>query len=264
MLTEWWKWIATFVAGAAALPLLQKAAGFIFTEGRKKWEGTVAARRVIATQLDPLLKAADDLYGKLRALADEDFADFRRLPAKDLHRGDLVNLCSTLYLFAQFWGRLEVVRRESFHAELSRNKDGKGLLQFLRCLQSKRVRLVERAWQRAIGESVLLLTKPADVLSFKAFVEQYECDENFRAWLQPLEAILRETRYPRARQRVLQYGVVLNALIDTLDSKHHTTKERPAYPNKLTRRAKRELIGRVFDTYVPKVRNQEKYTGIRR
>jgi hypothetical protein len=99
VLTEWWKWIATFVACAAALPLLQKAAEFIFTEGRKKWEGAVAARRVIATQFDPLLKAADYLYGKLRALADADFADFRRLPAKDLHRWDLVNLCSTLYLF---------------------------------------------------------------------------------------------------------------------------------------------------------------------
>jgi hypothetical protein len=197
-------------------------------------ESAAAARRLIATELDPLLKAADELQGKLRSLAEEDFVEFRNIPLSDLQPADRVNLCSTLYLFAQFWGRLEILRRESFNADLARNRDGKLLLGFLRCLESRRVRLVDRAWQRAIGESVVVMSKPtADMLSFKAFVEEYEANPRLREWVEPLEDVLRQTKYPRARGSILQYGVIVHALIDTLDPKHYTTRERPAYPNKL-------------------------------
>ena len=103
-----------------------------------------------------------------------------------------------------------------------------------------------------------------DIIPFLAFVERYETTERLREWLQPLENVIRQTNYPRARKRLLQYGVIVHALIDTLDPKHYATKERPAYPNKLSRRAKRDLTGRVFDTYLPDVRHPEKYTGIKR
>jgi hypothetical protein len=244
---------------------LISALGSILSEAQRRWRSAKAASRLVALHLDPVLKAADELQGKLRSLAEEDFAEFRNIPAADLQPVELVNLCSMLYLFAQFWGRLEILRRESFHAELSRNRQGGKLLRFLRCLESKRVRLVDRAWQRAIGESVVLKDKAAaEILPFKAFVEQYETTARLRGWLQPLEDVIRQTKYPRTRTRMLQYGVIVHALLDTLDPKHYATKERPAYPNKLSRRAKRELIGRVFDTYLPDVRHPEKYTGIRR
>jgi hypothetical protein len=250
-----WQLIATF----------QRAVGSVLTEAQTRWRSAKAARRLVAVHLDPVLKAADELQGKLRSLAEEDFAEFRDIPAADLQPADLVNLCSTVYLFAQFWGRLEILRRESFHAELARNRQGGELLRFLRCLESKRVRLVDRAWQRAIGESVVLRDKTAaDILPFKTFVEQYETTPRFREWLQPLEDVIRQTKYPRARKRALQYGVIVHAMIDTLDPKHYATKERPAYPNKLSKRAKRELTGRVFKTYLPDVRHPEKYTGIPR
>jgi hypothetical protein len=256
---------ATFVLGLLANPLLSKFLGPLITEVRKRRENAAAAREVVARQLDPLLKAADELQAKLRSLAEEDFAEFRHMPDAELGAADLVNLCSTLYLIAQFWGRLEILRRESFHVELSRNRQGKMLQDFLRCLESKRVRLVDRAWQRAIGESVITIDKPDfGVLSFRSFVEQYETSERLRAWMQPLQDILRETKYRRSRQRILQYGVIMHALIDTLDPKHYTTKYRPAYPNKLSRRAKRELIGKVFGIYLTVVRHPEKYTGISR
>lgn len=206
--------------------------------------------------------AADELQGKLRLLAEEDFAEFRELSLCNLQMIHRVNLCSTLYLFAQFWARLEILRRAGFRVELACDKQGAVLLRFLKCLESKRVRLVDRAWQRAIGESVVRANETP--ISFRIFVERYETSQRFRQWLGPLENVIRETKYPRARARVLQYGVILHALIDTIDPKHHATKERPAYPNKLSRRAKHELIGRVFDTYLPDVRNLEKYTGIRR
>ena len=136
------------------------------------------------------------------------------------------------------------------------------LLRFLRSLESRRVRLVDRAWQRAIGECVIAETgDKAEVMQFKRFVEQFESEAQLRDWLQPLEHILRDCRFPRARQRVLQYGVVVQALIDTLDPKHLTTRERPAYPNKLSEQTKRDLVGRVFGVYLPDVENSAKYVG---
>jgi hypothetical protein len=255
--------VLTYVSGVATIPLAQRLFGSLFSELRSRWQSSIAARRVIDTQLDPLLKAADELQGKLRSLAEEDFRDFRALPNPAAQQKDLVNLCSTLYLFAQFWGRLEILRRESFHADLARNKKGGILLRFLRSLESRRVRLVDRGWQRAIGECVIATTGDrAEIIQFKSFVEWFESDARLRDWLQPIEHILRDCRLPRARQRVLQYGVVIHALIDTLDPKHLTTRERPAYPNKLSEQAKRDLAGRVFGVYLPDVRNAMKYLGM--
>lgn len=257
--------ILTYALGIATFPLTQRLFGSLFSELRGRWQSSAAARRLIDTQLDPLLKAADELQGKLRSLAEEDFRDFRRLPDPIVDRRDLVNLCSTLYLFSQFWARLEILRRESFHADLARNRKGAVLLRFLYSLESRRVRLVDRAWQRAIGECTIANTgEKAEVIQFKNFVEQFESEARLREWLQPLERTLRDCKWPKARQRVLQYGVVVHALIDTLDPKHLTTRERPAYPNKLSDRSKRDLIGRVFGVYLPDVRNIAKYVGSKR
>lgn len=254
--------ILTYASGIATFPLTQRIFGSLFSELRGHWQSSIAAQRIIDTQLDPLLKAADELQGKLRSLAEEDFRDFRALPNPIAQRRDLVNLSSTLYLFSQFWGRLEILRRESFHADLARNKKGDVLLKFLRSLESRRVRLVDRAWQRAIGECVIGgMGDKAEVIQFKSFVEQLESEARLREWLQPLEQILRDCRLPRARQRVLQYGVVVHALIDTLDPKHLTTRERPAYPNKLSDQTKRDLLGRVFGVYLPDVEDTTKYVG---
>ena len=268
---QWLAHLVAYVSGLITLPVLGRVFGSVFAEARSHWSGILAARRVIRRQLDPLLKSADELHGKLRSLAEEDFVDFKDLPEGDLSLAQLVDLCSTLYLFAQFWARLEILRRESFHAELSATKEGALLLKFLRSLESRRTRLVDRAWQRAIGELVLQVAGDRkDMINFSEFVERYQPGAQLRRWFLPLEEILRGTSRgmakdrQRLRQRVLQYGVVVHALVDTLDPKHRTTRERPAYANKLTRRSKREIIGRVFRTYLPEVANRDvrKYTGI--
>src|SRR5260221_11062885 len=95
------------------------AASSIFSELLRRRRSAKAARQLIAKHLDPVLKATDELQGKLRSLAEEDFSEFRNIPARDIKSADAVNLCGTLYLFAQFWARLEILRREAFHTELS-------------------------------------------------------------------------------------------------------------------------------------------------
>lgn len=261
-----WSSFSKYVIGFLSFPLVAKGTTVLFEQISKRWDAATTAKRIVATQLDPILKAADELHGKLRSLAEEDFREFRELARGAAVEGtDLINLCSTVFLFAQFWGRLEILRRVSLHAELTRDKRGKLLIDFLRCLESRRVRLVDRAWQRAIGELTFTDAKPfSDLISFKEFVEMYENNARVREWVTPLEKLLRETRYRDSRQQMLYYGIIVQAMIDTLDPKHSTTRERPSYPNKLSRRAKRTLIGRDFGVYLKDVKNTEKYTGIKR
>jgi hypothetical protein len=137
LLHDYFGQIWKYLVGFAAFPIFSRVLPGVLESARKRWDSATTARRIIATQLDPLLKAADELQGKIRSLAEEDFREFRFLPAGSVEGADLVNLCSTLYLFAQFWVRFEILRRESFHAELTRNSQGDMLMSFLRCLESR-------------------------------------------------------------------------------------------------------------------------------
>ncbi len=259
-----WSHIFTFLSGAAVLALAQLVAPTIASEVLRQFQAKSAARRVVGLQLDPMLKAADELQGKLLSLAKEDFTEFRRLTVEARTSShDSVNLCSTLYLFAQLWARFEILRLASFHAELMGDRRGATMLKFVHSLESRQIRLVDRAWQRAIGESLIVGGQSAmEIRSFRDFVEQYQSSPGMRRWFEPLANMLCGTHDKKVRQRVLRYGVVVHAMIDTLDPKHHTTKPRPGYPNKLSRRSRHDLIGRVFGIYLPNVRSVGKYTVV--
>lgn len=257
-----WSHVLTFVSGAAVLALAQRFLPAVAAEVLRHFQAKRAADRVVALQLDPLLKAADELQGKLLSLAKEDFTEFRWLAGEPTPH-DVVNLCSTLYLFAQVWARFEIIRLASFHAELTRNRRGAAMLKFVQSLESRQVRLVDRAWQRAIGESLIVRGQLVlEIRPFRDFVEQYESSTALRRWFEPLTDILRRSQEKKVRQRVLRYGVVVHAMVDTLDPNHHTTKPRPGYPNKLSRRSRHDLIGRVFRVYLPDVRGIAKYTRV--
>ena len=258
-----WSHIVTFFSGAAALGLAQLFVPTVTAEVLRRFQAKLAADRVVALQLDPLLKAADELQGKLLSLAKEDFSEFRRGNAPDSTGEHVVNLCSTLYLFAQFWARLEILRLASVHAELVRNPRGAEMLRFVRSLESSKIRLVDRAWQRAIGESLIVDRQSLmDVRQFREFVQEYESSAGLRRWFEPLTNMLTRSHDKKVRQRLLCYGVVVHAMIDTLDPKHHTTKPRPGYANKLSRRSRHDLIGRVFGVYLPNVRGIAKYAVV--
>ncbi|MCH7780246.1 MAG: hypothetical protein IH848_05310, partial [Acidobacteria bacterium] len=142
---------------------------------RRRAEAKTRAKEIVHEHMDPILKSADELLGKLRSLAQEDFRDFRRLPPEtsaDLH--SFVNLGSVFYLFANFWARLEILRKEGLYVNLNKDPRGKKLMQFLHCLESTRVRVVDRAWQRAIGECLIVSGKERhDCMHFRDFVECY-------------------------------------------------------------------------------------------
>jgi hypothetical protein len=71
--------------------------------------------------------------------------------------------------------------------------------------------------------------------------------------------VFRKTLYTSERQRLLQYGVVIQALIDSLDPEHVVTSDRPSYPDKLTMRTLRDLGYRVFKVYLTFVADKQKF-----
>lgn len=242
--------------------LTVKAVDILYQELRRRLEGARTAENFVDSHLDPILKAADELVGKLRAMAERDFRELRHLALNtETESLDSPDLSGLLFLFGKFWARVEIFRREGLSVAFGRDERGRRLQSFFDCLESRRVRIVDRITQRAIGEVVATGGNPLETITFIELVRVYERDKDVRRWLKPLCRTLLRTRHTSDRQRLLQYGVVVHALVDTLDPHHLVTRDRPSYPNKLSRRSWRDLRYRVFDRYLTFVPNPSKYLG---
>lgn len=242
--SSWSELLLAAIGGGASV----KFAGFLYGELRRWWDKSRTAKEVVDRHLDPLLKSAAELVGKLRSLAESDFKPIHNIDpaARPLTSSEFSSL---LFLFAQFWARIEIFRHDGMSVATSKDKRGKRLNSFLDCLESRRVRLVDRITQRAIGEA--MTDSCNSTIGFIKFVEMFEREEHASRWLGPVVAVLSRTQHTAQRQRILQYGAVVHAMIDSLDPKHQVTRERPSYPNKLTRRSWRALRYRVFGLYLP-------------
>jgi hypothetical protein len=251
--------LAAALGGGLTVKLLDIA----HQEVRLRFSRKRGSRKLVDDHLDPILKAADEIVGKLRSLAEEDFASFRHVSeqrAEDFVRDQRILVF--LYLLATFWARIELLRRESLAGSLQEHPKGKLLKHFLDCIESRRVRLVDRGVQRAVGETLIdRANGTVKTVFFIEFADDIK-NESVWQWYKPVYKILMRTQHTRDRQLILQYGAVLHALIDTLDPKHHVTGNRPGWPNKLTRRTSRALKFRVFGRYLGFVRSKTKYATL--
>ena len=254
--TSWAQILVASLGGGITVKILDIA----YQEVRTRFRRTETARKLVDQHLDPILKAADEIVSKLRSLAEE---DFRSLHDIEGHTPDALakepKVLVLLYVFANFWARIELLRRDTIAVSLQQHPKGRLLKHFFDCLESRRVRLVERAVQRAIGETLIDPTTGAPrTVYFLDFAKRVRDPEVF-VWYSPLCSTVVRFRHTRDRQRVLGYGAVLHALIDTLDPKHHVTGDRPGWANKLTKRTTRALQFRVFGRYLGFVRTRNKY-----
>lgn len=198
------------------------------------------------------MRAADELVGKLRSLAEQDFIPIKHADAEPMNDPAFT---SVVYLFVQFWSEVEIVRFRGLSTAVAKSQRGKHTQAFLTCLESRRVRLIDRISQRALGEAALT---DGRTMNFVAFIKSYEADPYMKRWLAPLLAVLSDTRESEIRQKVLQYAAVIHALIDTLDKDHLVTSDRPATPNKLNGRSWKDLNYRVFGVYLKFVADRDK------
>lgn len=256
-----WPTLLVAAIGGTVAGLLVKTIDIAYQEYRRRRDSERDTRTFMNEHLDPLLKAADELFGKLRSLANEDFKTLERLDEKEpgFEEPDLVSL---VFTFARFWGRLEQIRIDGLTISLADDKRGRQLQMFIDCLESRRVRLVDRITQRAIGETMLVRENGRlREIGFLEFYAKVRNDRDLDRWFKPLVGVLVRSRYTSERQMLLQYGIVVHAMVDMLDPEHHVSKDRPGYPHKLTKKTWRDLKFRVFGEYLKSVEKVDAYIG---
>lgn len=250
--------------GAVIGGVLVALVNIVYKEWDRKRETRESASDFVDANLEPILNTADSLSGKLTALANGDFIDL--VQDEPMVVGKLPrHLLNTTYLFARFWGELEVFREKSLRVAFQEDRRGRELSQFVSALEADDVRLVERGIQRAIGERLVdWVREPIQSLRFGEFTERYASDESLRAWLDPLTDLLRDIR--RNRQAVLVYGTTLQAMIDHFDPERLSSQRREPYPNKLNADSRRLLNMSVFGVYCRgvKIREPKKYFSRKR
>lgn len=255
-------WLAVFVAalsGGIVAKLIDYPVDWIkYYFGQRK-----SAKSLVDAHLDPLLKAADAIVGKTSSLADRDFsiaAAKNELKSSTPLDPDLIGLA---YLYARFWGRINILAEESLGISLASDKRGAKLQKFITCLGSPQIRLVNRTHQNAIGE---LTTEPSydgrqRTIGLVEFGKKISEDSVAIAWCRPLFDLLGNTHIRATRQQFLVYGVVAHALVDTLDSKHQTTHPRSSYDNKLSKSSKQKIEHLVFGEYLKGTGASNDYTN---
>ncbi|MCW8934501.1 MAG: hypothetical protein OQK98_07230 [Gammaproteobacteria bacterium] len=254
-------WLPIFLAalsGGIVAKLIDYPVAWVkYYFGEKK-----SAKALVDAHLDPLLKAADAIIGKTKSLAERDFAtETEKLsPASSNELSkDLIGLA---YLYASFWGRINILAEESLGVSLASDKRGAKLQKFIACLGSQRIRLVNRTHQNAIGELTTDLSFDGGrrTIGLVEFDMKITEAASARAWCKPLFKLLANTRIKTDRQQLLVYGVIVHALVDTLDPKHQSTHPRPPYGNKLSKNSKKEIKHLVFGTYLNETGANNRYT----
>lgn len=235
-----WQFLIAMLSGGAVL----KIGEFGYRE-IKEWRSLrLASAKTITTNLSPLLKAADELVGKLTSLGRQDFLPIRQSDTRDMTNDDVL---SVVYLLVQFWAWMELFRVAYYDDEVARSERGKMLTRFYDCLESRDIRIVDRIYQRALGEAAATVDRSPSLLDF---LRVHRDDEHFRRWLEPLIVFVASLDDPKSRQRLLRYTTILHVMIDCLDDEHTITRERPALPNKLSRQSIRDLEYRWFGRYL--------------
>ncbi len=252
---SWLELLGAALGGGASVKLLD----ILYQELRRRLDRSQATRSAVSGRFDPLLKVTDELVGKLLALAKDDFQSLQNIamPEGAIENHDLL---STIHLLAAFWANIEVLRRDGRELLVARDAQEKRLKSFLDCLESRHVRLVDRMFQRAIGE---LMLEPKDnsyqLLKFVDFVKRIETEPEAKRWVAPLVHLLVRMQHTTERQIVLKFATILHALIDNLDPEHLVTRHRQSIANKLSQKTRRDLRYRTFKVYLKFLAAPEKY-----
>lgn len=253
-------WLDLVGAGLGS-GLTVKILDYLYKEYVRKSDKETTAKKVVDKNIEPILKSADELVGKIRSLAQSDFKDLIKKPIpKNNDFEPWIPYLNIVYLFSQFWARIQILRLEGLFINLNSDTRGEQLQNFIRALESTKSRIVDRAWQRGIGESLIDHSgNEIRILTFNEFVEKFLASEEEKRWYRPLIHFFTHSNHKKYKQKILNYGVILQALTDTLDEDKFITRKRPSWPNKLTNKSKRNLQYRIFKIYLPFVKNPSRY-----
>ena len=250
------KTILTFATGGA----VWEGFKFLYPEIKRYFESRRLATNAFYKNLDPILKAASELYGKLESLAKEDFSTFTN-PANSNSVDTAQNRKYVYYLYSQFWAQLEHLRLESQYTSLSKIEKGNQLLRFIETFESRKFRILDRSMQRIIGECLITQKdQKFRVMTLNEFIIQFEdANSNLHLRVQNLESTLLSVKNKENRQKILKFGVLVAALIDHFDPKYKTVRRRDIYINKLTEKSKKSIRTLLVEHYLPFLKKTDRY-----
>lgn len=233
---------------------------FFWPDLKRPFEERRLAKKSFYKNLDPILKSASELYGKMESLAKEDFSTFRK-PENSNSKDPNHNRNYVFYLFAQFWAQLEYLRLESQYTSLSKINKGSELLRFIETFESRRYRVLDRSIQRIIGEALITNSdQKFRILTLKEFLDEFEKTESpLSKWVNQLESQMNQVNDKDVRQTFLIFGVIVAMLIDHFDPKYKTVRRRKIYTNKLSRRSKQMIRNNLLKHYLPFINKGERY-----
>ena len=202
----------------------------------------------IDVTLDYVLKNADEMVGKTISLARKDFSEIDIIKNNQFTTVSKETL-GVMYLYAQLWCNLELIKRDKVQEDFFKDSKIVALKQFIACLESPKIRLVDKMHQKAIGELIIKsrCTDSYHLLGLTDFCDILKNDFSISGqyWFKPLLEIIGKAKiHKSSRQKLLIYGVFIHMMIDFLDHKHSKTHLRKSsYPNKLNKSSKNLIKG---------------------
>jgi hypothetical protein len=179
------------------------------------------ARKVLETYREPLLAAAFELQSRLHNILCRDFIDDYVIGNKAGKQHAALE--STLYVFAQFFGWREIIRREVQFLRFARDEETREVARLLRDIAETFLSdafgpqfMIWRAEQRGLGERMIVASdgRPS-CMGYASFLEQRG---TMQEWLEPLERDLRQIEGD-GRKRLTEVQHLLVDLVRKLDEK---------------------------------------------
>ena len=237
-------------------PLIAAITGGVIWEGFKflfpdikHWINSYRnAKKELNSNIDPILKSADELYGKISSLSKEDFATFIN-PKNSISENVEENKQYIYFLFGQFWAHLEIIRMKSQYTSIAKIKKGEQLIKFIETFEARDFRILDRSIQRMIGEGLIENAHTKfKTMSLNQFITSLKTPNSpNNLWIKKLEDKLMLTSDIIIRQRILVFGVILDSLINHYDPKSKIVRNRKIYMNKLNRKSKKMISSKLFN-----------------
>lgn len=189
--------------------------------GAPIFQGRRAARVVLNTYREPLLSAAFELQSRLRNILDADFLE--KYLAKEEQGKQEAAVKTTLYVFAQYFGWLEIIRREIQFLHFRRTAETREIARLLRDISETFLTdtfgpqlMIWRVEQRGLGEQMIAsVDGKSSCVGYAAFLDK---EAELKTWLDPLERDLKALD-SRGAARLTELQHLLLRLVRELDSK---------------------------------------------
>jgi len=179
------------------------------------------AKKALDAYREPLLAASYELQARLYNILRLRFIE-KYITNEKAGRQDPA-IESTLYVFAQFFGWMEIIRHEVHYLRFSKDQQTREIGQLLREISEIFLSdqygpqfMIWRVEQRGLGERMITVSHDKmSCLGYASFVEQRAM---MKAWLEPFENDLGQMD-DGGRQRLTELQHVLLKLVKQLDEK---------------------------------------------